>query len=81
MAAPLHVPRGRVVGGSSVTNGAVALRGHPTHYDEWGSTVPGYDWKSWLSRFRAIEDDRDFGSETEHGMAGPIAITRYHRST
>lgn len=28
-AGAVHVPRGRVVGGSSVTNGAIALRGHP----------------------------------------------------
>ena len=35
----VHVPRGRVVGGSSVTNGAIALRGHPEHYDEWDALV------------------------------------------
>ena len=37
----VHVPRGRVVGGSSVTNGAIALRGHPEHYDEWDALVDG----------------------------------------
>ena len=29
-------------GGSSVTNGAIALRGHPEHYDEWDALVDGY---------------------------------------
>ena len=35
------MPRGRVVGGSSVTNGAIALRGHPEHYDEWDALGDG----------------------------------------
>jgi choline dehydrogenase len=75
----VHVPRGRVVGGSSVTNGAIALRGHPEHYDEWDALVDGWGWESWLPWFRAIEADRDFGAEQWHGDAGPIPIGRYPR--
>ena len=75
----VHVPRGRVVGGSSVTNGAIALRGHPEHYDEWGALVDGYGWESWLPWFRAIESDRDFPDAPWHGATGPIAISRYPR--
>ena len=75
----VHVPRGRVVGGSSVTNGAIALRGHPEHFDEWGALVDGYGWETWLPWFRAIEADRDFGGEPWHGDAGPISISRYPR--
>jgi choline dehydrogenase len=74
----VHVPRGRVVGGSSVTNGAIALRGHPEHYDEWDALVDGWGWESWLPWFRAIEADRDFGAEQWHGD-GPIPIGRYPR--
>jgi choline dehydrogenase len=77
----VHVPRGRVVGGSSVTNGAIALRGHPEHYDEWGTLVDGYDWSSWLPWFCAIEDDRDFAGERWHGDSGPIPISRYPRGS
>lgn len=76
----VHVPRGRVVGGSSVTNGAIALRGHPEHYDEWDRLVDGYGWDAWLPWFRAIEADRDFGDRDWHGDAGPIAIGRYPRA-
>jgi choline dehydrogenase len=76
----VHVPRGRVVGGSSVTNGAIALRGHPEHYDEWDGWVDGYGWETWLPWFRAIESDRDFGGEPWHGDAGPIPISRYPRA-
>ncbi|HET7720330.1 MAG TPA: GMC family oxidoreductase N-terminal domain-containing protein, partial [Acidimicrobiales bacterium] len=75
----VHVPRGRVVGGSSVTNGAIALRGHPEHYDEWDALVDGFGWDSWLPWFRAIERDRDFGAADWHGDRGPIPISRYPR--
>jgi choline dehydrogenase len=75
----VHVPRGQVVGGSSVTNGAVALRGHPEHYDEWDAHVDGFGWESWLPWFRLIERDLDFGAEPWHGDAGPIAVSRYPR--
>jgi choline dehydrogenase len=76
----VHVPRGRVVGGSSVTNGAIALRGHPEHYDEWDDWVDGYGWETWLPWFCAVESDRDFGGEPWHGDAGPIPISRYPRT-
>ena len=75
----VHVPRGRVVGGSSVTNGAIALRGHPEHYDEWDAWVDGFGWETWLPWFRAIESDRDFGTADWHGAEGPIPISRYGR--
>jgi choline dehydrogenase len=75
----VHVPRGRVVGGSSVTNGAIALRGHPEHYDEWDELVDGFDWASWLPWFRSIEADRDFGDAEWHGDAGPIPVGRHPR--
>ncbi len=75
----VHVPRGRVVGGSSVTNATIALRGLPEHYDEWNDYVDGYDWASWLPWFRAIERDVQFGDRDYHGDRGPIPINRYPR--
>ncbi|MGD9697363.1 MAG: GMC family oxidoreductase [Thermoleophilia bacterium] len=75
----VHVPRGRVVGGSSATNGAIALRGHPEHYDEQAELIDGYGWDSWLPWLCAIEEDRDFGGQGWHGDAGPIPICRYPR--
>ncbi len=75
----VHVPRGRVVGGSSVTNATIALRGFPEHYDEWDRHVDGFGWDTWLPWFRLIERDLDFGAEPWHGDAGPIPITRYRR--
>jgi len=75
----VHVPRGRVVGGSSVTNATIALRGLPEHYDEWNDYVDGYDWDSWLPWFCAIERDLQFGDREYHGASGPIPINRYPR--
>lgn len=75
----VHVPRGRVVGGSSVTNGTIALRGMAAHYDEWARYVDGYEWATWLPWFCSIERDLQFGSADHHGDHGPIAINRYAR--
>lgn len=75
----VHVPRGRVVGGSSITNGAIALRGMPQHYDEWDRYVDGYGWDTWLPWFRSIECDLQFPDAPWHGDHGPIAINRYPR--
>jgi len=77
----VHVPRGRVVGGSSITNAAIALRGLPEHYDEWDEFVDGFGWSTWLPWFRAIERDLQFGHDEFHGADGPIPITRYPRDT
>ncbi len=75
----VHVPRGKVVGGSSITNATIALRGLPEHYDEWNDYVDGYDWASWLPWFTFIERDLQFGSAAYHGDRGPIPINRYPR--
>ncbi|MEW6581881.1 MAG: GMC oxidoreductase [Actinomycetota bacterium] len=75
----VHVPRGRVVGGSSITNATIALRGLPEHYDEWAEHADGWDWASLLPWFRRLERDVQFGGEPYHGDAGPIPINRYPR--
>lgn len=77
----VHVPRGRVVGGSSITNGAIALRGRPEHYDEWSTYVDGFTWDTWLPWFRELERDLQFADADWHGGDGPIAINRYPRQT
>ncbi len=69
--------RGRVCGGCSAVNGAIALRGVPEDYDGWAKL--GNDEWSWdqvLPYFRAIEDDRDVDGPF-HGSAGPTPIVRW----
>jgi choline dehydrogenase len=70
-------PRGRVVGGSSAVNTAIALRGVPEDYDEWAAL--GNDewlWEKVLPYFRKLETDLDFDDDF-HGRDGPIPIRRY----
>jgi choline dehydrogenase len=66
--------RGRGVGGSSATNGAVAMRAEPGDFDGWPA---GWRWDDLLPCFRRLERDLDFGSAPWHGDAGPIPITRW----
>jgi choline dehydrogenase len=70
-------PRGRVVGGSSAVNAAIALRGVPADYDEWASLGnDAWSWDKVLPYFRRLEDDPDGAAEV-HGRGGPIAIRRW----
>lgn len=74
---PSRFPRGRVVGGSSAVNTAIALRGVPEDYDEWAAL--GNDEWSWakvLPYFRRLENDLDFDGDY-HGRGGPVPIRRY----
>ena len=72
--------RGRVVGGSSAVNTAIALRGVPDDYDEWarlGNTL--WSWERVLPAFIRLETDLDFDSPY-HGKSGPVPIRRHTRS-
>jgi choline dehydrogenase len=67
---------GRVVGGSSATNNAMALRGQPADYDAWAAHGnPGLGYADVLPYFRMVERDLDFAEEW-HGHDGPIPISR-----
>lgn len=45
-------PRGRGIGGSSLINGMLYLRGHARDYDQWAALRnPGWDWEAVLPYF------------------------------
>ncbi len=70
-------PRGRVVGGSSAVNTAIALRGAPEDYDEWAAMGNDeWSWRKVLPYFRRLEHDLDFDGDF-HGRDGPVPIRRY----
>jgi choline dehydrogenase len=71
----LVLPRGRVIGGSSTTNAAFAVRGAPADYDSWA--VAGWSWEEVLPSFVALERDLDFSDAVYHGTNGPVPIRRY----
>jgi choline dehydrogenase len=71
-----HVPRGKVLGGSSSINGLVYVRGNPHDFDRWqeeGAT--GWSYRHVLPYFRRAEGRRD-GADAYRGGEGPLA-TRY----
>jgi choline dehydrogenase-like flavoprotein len=70
-------PRGRVIGGSSAVNAAIALRGVPADYDEWAALGnPDWSWQRVLPHFRRLENDSE-GDDHVHGRGGPIEIRRW----
>jgi len=78
----LRLPRGKLVGGTSMINSTIAARPAPFDLDNWAAMGnPGWDWDSLLPHFIAIETDRDFGHEAIHGDAGPITVQRYREDS
>ena len=74
----VRFPRGRVVGGSSAVNTAIALRGLPEDFEEWASLgLSEWDWAGVLPAYKRLERDLDYGEKPWHGDAGPITIRRY----
>ncbi len=72
--------RGRVVGGSSAVNTAIALRGVPDDYDEWARLGnPLWSWERVLPAFIRLENDLDFDAPY-HGKSGPVPIRRHTRN-
>ena len=73
----LDYAQGKVVGGGSAINGALALRGMPADYDRWAPTgAGGWDWTGLLPSFRRLETDLDFKNDL-HGSDGPMPIRRW----
>lgn len=77
----IRLPRGRVVGGTSMVNSTIAVRPAQFDMDRWASLgCPGWNWASVAQLFKRIETDREFGGCSEHGSDGPIVIQRYKES-
>ncbi|WP_075836134.1 MULTISPECIES: GMC family oxidoreductase [unclassified Rhodococcus (in: high G+C Gram-positive bacteria)] len=52
----LHIPRGKVVGGSNQLNGTIWVHGNPWDYDRWASMGnTGWDWASVAPLFERLE--------------------------
>jgi choline dehydrogenase len=79
-AGPLGVFRGKVVGGSSATNGQIFLRGIPGDFDAWAAAGNDlWSFEKVLPYFRRLERDLDFGDRPYHGAEGPIPVRRFPR--
>jgi choline dehydrogenase len=67
-------PRGKVLGGSSAVNAAVAIRPRPSDLAKWVSHgAEGWSYEGVLPTFRDLENTRS-GDDAYHGRTGPLPI-------
>jgi choline dehydrogenase len=68
------VPRGRVIGGSSAVNAAVAMRARPADFARWAKRgIEGWSWDEVLAAYKALENTPT-GDDAWHGRSGPLPI-------
>ena len=71
----IAIPRGKGLGGSTLINGMIYVRGQPQDYDLWqqrGAT--GWDWQGVLPYFKAIERWDNADPDGLRGHDGPLPI-------
>ena len=69
------VPRGRGVGGSSLINAMVYIRGQPEDYDGWAAAgCAGWSWADLLPLFLRSETNSR-GASALHGGDGPLHVS------
>ena len=69
--------RGKGLGGSSMMNGQIAIRGVADAFDEWAANgCTGWSAKDVMPLFSVIEDDLEYGDRPGHGSGGPLPIYR-----
>lgn len=70
-----YVPRGRGVGGSSLINAMIYIRGQPEDYDSWAAAgCTGWAWRDVLPLFRRSEANSR-GADKLHGGDGPLHVS------
>ena len=79
--APMPVPRGKAMGGTSAINGQTFIRGAPEDFDTWAAMGnEGWSYIECLPFFRKLESDEDYSGDF-HGNDGPVPVRRHHRET
>jgi len=70
----IPIPRGRVIGGSSAVNGAVAMRARPADFARWAKRgIEGWSWDEVFTAYKALENTPT-GDDAWHGRIGPFPI-------
>src|ERR1700732_3179412 len=70
----IPVPRGRVIGGSSAVNAAVAMRASPAAFARWAKRgIDGWSWSEVLAAYKALENTPT-GDDAWHGRSGSFPI-------
>ncbi|KON64353.1 alcohol dehydrogenase [Komagataeibacter europaeus] len=72
----IHVPRGRGLGGSSIMNSMIYIRGDRSDYDGWAARgCAGWDYASVLKYFMKSEHDCLGHDPRFHGTQGELDVT------
>lgn len=73
-------PRGKVLGGTSVINGMMYIRGHREDYDNWAAMGnPGWSYQDVLPFFKKSEDNlqlEEVGTEF-HAKGGLMPVSKF----
>lgn len=70
----IYAPRGKGLGGSSLINGMVFLRGHAEDYDSWSDFgVKGWGWSDLLPFYKSLER-REGGTDAQRGHEGELDV-------
>src|SRR5450432_266024 len=76
---PIHVIHGKVLGGGSAINGAVAVRALPGDFNKWSASgLKGWSWKDVLPYYIKMETS-NVPSSKHHGYSGPFPITQFSK--
>ncbi|KAK4887896.1 hypothetical protein RN001_004167 [Aquatica leii] len=69
------VPRGKGLGGSSIINACLYVRGHKKDYDDWKSEGnSGWGYEDVLPLFKRSEDFKSVGDVDYHGTGGYLSV-------
>lgn len=71
----LSLPRGKVLGGTSAINGAVAMRTPRHDHERWVAkhALPEMAWEGALAAYRSLERT-SFGADGDFGRDGPFPV-------
>lgn len=70
----LHLPRGKVLGGSHSLNGSIWVRGAASDFDGWAEDgCAGWSWDDVLPVYETIEN-YDGGVGNTRGVGGPVEV-------
>jgi choline dehydrogenase len=71
----IHVPHGKILGGSSAINATIANRGQRGDYDHWAQLgCRGWSYSDVAPFFRRLES-AEIGSDEDRGRDGPVRIS------
>jgi len=72
----IYYPRGRGLGGSSLMNGMIYIRGNPADYDRWRQKgLSGWSYADVLPYFRKSAGAPHRAGDAFHGTDGPLKLS------